>query len=122
MTAETRDTRLATAVLIAIGALIVLPMVFMGFGMLGFGPMMGGTWGHGMWGGGTGAGWMALVAVAMQLAFLIAIVGGGYLLYRAIAGPGGNDRALEELRVAYARGDLSEEEYEQRRNALERDR
>ncbi|WP_254762518.1 SHOCT domain-containing protein [Natrinema marinum] len=122
MTTDTRDTRLATAVLIAIGALIVLPMMFMGFGMMGFGPMMGGTWGHGMWGSGTGAGWMALVALVMQLAFLVAIVGGGYLLYRAISGSDGDDRALEELRVAYARGELSEEEYETRRNALERDR
>ncbi|MDS0476299.1 SHOCT domain-containing protein [Natrinema sp. 1APR25-10V2] len=122
MTTDTRDSRLVTAVLVAIGALIVLPIVFMGFGMMGFGSMMGGTWGHGMWGGGPGTGWMAVVAIVMQLAFLVAIVGGGYLLYRAVSGSGGDDRALEELRVAYARGELSEEEYEKRRDALERDR
>jgi len=42
-------------------------------------------------------------------------------LYRAIAGSDDSDRALEELRLAYARGEMSDEEYEQRRDALERD-
>ncbi|AGB30060.1 hypothetical protein C488_19382 [Natrinema pellirubrum DSM 15624] len=121
MATDTRDTRLATIVLIAIGALVVLPMAFMGFGMMGFGPMMGGMWGHGMWDGGTTPGWLPLVAVLLQLLFVAAIVGGGYLVYQAIAGRDDTDRALEELRLAYARGDLSDEEYEQRRDALERD-
>ncbi|QCC58946.1 SHOCT domain-containing protein [Natrinema thermotolerans] len=121
MATDTRDTRLATIVLIAIGALVVLPMAFMGVGMMGFGPMMGGMWGHGMWDGGTTPGWLPLVAVLMQLLFVAAVVGGGYLVYRAIAGGDDTDRALEELRLAYARGDLSDEEYEQRRDALERD-
>ncbi|MFA9503949.1 SHOCT domain-containing protein [Natrinema sp. H-ect1] len=121
MATDTRDTRLATIVLIAIGALVVLPMAFMGVGMMGFGPMMGGMWGHGMWDGGTTPGWLPLVAVLMQLLFVAAVVGGGYLVYRAIAGGDDTDRALEELRLAYARGELSDEEYEQRRDALERD-
>jgi len=123
MATNTTDTRLVTIVLIAIGALVVLPMVFMGFGMMGFGPMMGGMWGHGTWGGGTAPGWVPLVGVLMQLLFVAAIVGAGYLLYRAVAGSDADDdRALEELRVAYARGEVSDEEYEQRREALERDR
>ncbi|ELZ15954.1 hypothetical protein C478_04429 [Natrinema thermotolerans DSM 11552] len=121
MATDTRDTRLATIVLIAIGALVVLPMAFMGIGMMGFGPMMGGMWGHGMWDGGTTPGWLPLVAVLMQLLFVAAVVGGGYLVYRAIAGGDDTDRALEELRMTYARGELSDEEYEQRRDALERD-
>ncbi|PCR91850.1 SHOCT domain-containing protein [Natrinema ejinorense] len=120
MATDTRDTRLATIVLVAIGALVVLPMAFMGVGTMGFGPMMGGPWGHGMWGGGTVPGWLPLVAVLVQLLFVAAVVGGGYLVFRAIAGADGTDRALEELRAAYARGELSDEEYEQRRNALER--
>ncbi len=122
MATDTNGTGLDTIALIAIAVLaglVVLPALFMGLGMLGVGPMM---WGHGMWGGRTGVGWMALVAVLLQLLFVAAIVGGGYLLYRAISGSGGDDRALEELRVAYARGELSEEEYEKRRDALERDR
>lgn len=121
MATDTRDTRLATIVLIAIGALVVLPMAFMGFGMMGFGPMMGGMWGHGMWDGGTTPGWLPLVAVLLQLLFVAAVVVVGYLVYRAIAGGDDTDRALEELRLAYARGDLTDEEYEQRRDALERD-
>ncbi|MBZ6494929.1 SHOCT domain-containing protein [Natrinema longum] len=120
MATDTRNTRLATIVLVAIGALVVLPMAFMGFGTMGFGPMMGGMWGHGMWGGGTAPGWLPLAAGLVQLLFVAAVVGGGYLVYRAIAGTDGTDRALEELRAAYARGELSDEEYEQRRNVLER--
>ena len=122
MAANTTDTRLVTIVLIVIGALVVLPMIFMGFGMMGVGPMMGGMWGHGTWGG-TVPGWMPLVAVLMQLLFVAAVIGAGYLLYRAVAGSDiDGDRALEELRLAYARGEVSDEEYEQRREALERDR
>ncbi|WP_435347853.1 SHOCT domain-containing protein [Haloarchaeobius sp. HRN-SO-5] len=33
-----------------------------------------------------------------------------------------NDRALEELRIAYARGDVDDEEYRRRKRVLERDR
>ncbi|MFD1565187.1 SHOCT domain-containing protein [Haloarchaeobius amylolyticus] len=123
MATDTHDTRLVTIALIAIGVLVLLPTVFMGFGMMGFGPMMGGMWGHGTWGGGTAPGWLPLVGVLMQLLFVAAIIGAGYLLYRTIAGSDGDsDRALEELRLAYARGEVSDEEYEQRREALERDR
>ena len=123
MAANTTETRLVTIVLIAIGVLVVLPMVFMGFGMMGFGPMMGGMWGHGTWGGGTTPGWVPLVGVLLQLLFVAAIIGAGYLLYRAVVGSSdGSDGALEELRLAYARGELSDEEYEQRRETLERDR
>ncbi|QLG49899.1 SHOCT domain-containing protein [Natrinema halophilum] len=120
MTTRTEDTNIVTIVLVTLGILVVLPAIFMGVGMMGFGPMMGGAWGHGMWGGGTGAGWMALVAVLMQLLFVAAIVGAGYYLVRTLAGGDDTDRALEELRLAYARGDLNDEEYERRRDALER--
>ncbi|MDF9747271.1 SHOCT domain-containing protein [Natrinema salsiterrestre] len=122
MATDTRDTRLVTIVLVTLGALVVLPMLFMGVGLIGFGPMMGGMWGHGAWDGGTAPGWMPLVAVLMQLLFVAAVVGGGYFLYRSVTGADDSDRALEELRLAYARGDLDDDEYEQRRNTLERDR
>jgi putative membrane protein len=79
-------------------------------------------WGSGMWGGGTMPGWMFVVGIVMQLLFLAAIVGGGYLVYRAVVGSGrDSDQAFEELRLAYARGELTDEEYEQRRATLERD-
>ncbi|MFD1587933.1 SHOCT domain-containing protein [Halorientalis brevis] len=122
MATETTDGRLVTIVLVVLGALIALPLLFMGFGMMGGGPMMGG-WGHGMWGdGGAVPGWLVLAWLGMRLAFLAALIGGAYLLYRTLSGNSeSTDRAMEELRVAYARGDLSDEEYEQRREALERD-
>ncbi|WP_436925026.1 SHOCT domain-containing protein [Halosimplex amylolyticum] len=121
--AETTDgTRLVVLVLAVLGALLVVPMFFVGFGMMGYGPMMGGLWGDGMRGGGAMGGWLFVVGIAMQLLFLAVLVGGAYLVYRAIAGSeSGSDRAQEELRLAYARGDLTDEEYEQRRESLERD-
>ncbi|WP_132060931.1 SHOCT domain-containing protein [Halorussus amylolyticus] len=122
MSENTDNTRLVATLLIIIGAFVIFPMFFMGFGMMGFGSMMGGTWGGGMWGDGTTPSWMFIVGAVMQLLFLAALIGGGYLLYRVVTGSEGDSgQALEELRVAYARGELSDEEYEQRRAALERD-
>ena len=123
MATETTDRQLVTIVLVVIAALIVLPMLFMGFGMMGGGPMMGDAWGHGMWGdGAVTPGWLVVVWVGMRLVFLAALVGAVYLVYRAVTGGSGSaDRAMEELRVAYARGELSDEEYERRRESLERD-
>ena len=122
MPEKTDDTRLVTIVLIIVGAVVLFPMFFMGVGMMGFGPMMGGMWSGGMWGDGTVPGWMFVVGIVMQLLFLAALVGGGYLVYRAVAdSESDSDQALEELRLAYARGDLTDDEYEQRREALERD-
>jgi len=117
------DTRLTTILLIVIGAIVIFPLVFMGFGMMGFGSMMGsGMWGGGMWGGGTMPSWMFVVGIVMQLLLLAALVGGGYLVYRAVVGSeSDSDQALEELRLAYARGELTDEEYEQRRAKLGRD-
>ncbi|SFR40728.1 putative membrane protein [Halogeometricum rufum] len=121
MSTNTTDRRLVALALVALGALVLLPALFMGFGMMGYGSMMrGGMWG-GTWGGG-GPAWMPLVGVGVQLLFLAVLAGVGYLVYRAVAGSSnGGDAALEELRLAYARGDLTEEEYENRREALERD-
>lgn len=122
MPENTDDARLVTILLVIIGAFVIFPMFFMGFGMMGFGPMMGGMWGGGMWGGRTTSGWMFVVGIVIQLLFLAALVGGGYLVYRTVAGSeSDSDQALEELRLAYARGELTDDEYEQRREALERD-
>lgn len=53
----------------------------------------------------------------------LAIVGGfGYLLYRVSRADGEEtDPALEELRAAYAEGDLSYEEFDERREQLEQE-
>lgn len=122
MSETTTDTHLLRIVLAIIGVLVVFPVLFMGFGMMGSGPMMGGMWGHETWGSGTAPGWMLLAGVVLRFLFLAAILGAGYLIYRSITKRDrDSDRALEELRVAYARGELSDEEYETRRDALERD-
>ncbi|MFC4408334.1 SHOCT domain-containing protein [Haloarchaeobius iranensis] len=119
MSQHTIDGSLVTLVLVFLGALLVLPLLFMGFGMMGYGSMMG-VGEHGMWNGGTAPGWAVLVGVLMQLGFLAALVAGIYLLYRFLTRHDtGADRAVEELRMAYARGDLTDEEYQQRREALE---
>jgi putative membrane protein len=63
---------------------------------------------------------MLLISVGMQLLFLAIILGAIYFGYRAVTTQdGSSDPALEELRMAYARGDLSDEEYERRRERLE---
>lgn len=125
MTTTTTDRRLVAAVFVALGTVLVLPVLLMGFGMLGYGSMMGGAGGSGMWGFGMDAagatpGWLVAVGILLQLLLLVVLVGAGYLLYRAVVGTGGGDRALEELRVAYARGDLTDEEFESRKATLER--
>ncbi|WP_241768331.1 SHOCT domain-containing protein [Haloferax sp. ATB1] len=60
-----------------------------------------------------------------MLLWLVVLVGGGYFLYRGLIGGVGSsltgDRALEELRMAYARGNLSDEEFEERRANLSRE-
>ena len=121
--ASDTDTRQIVLLLLAVAvALFVVPTLFMGLGMIGFGGMMSGTWGGHMWDGGTAGGLFPLFGLAMQLLFLLALVGGGYLLYRAVVGDDGQDPAMAELRSAYARGELTDEEYETRREALEGDR
>lgn len=120
MTTNTTDRQLVWVVLAIVAALIVLPAFVMGFGMMGAGPMMGGMWGDHMWGMSGASGWLLVIGVGMQLLFLAVIVGAIYLGYRALTKQDGSpDPALEELRAAYARGDLSDDEYERRRERLE---
>lgn len=73
--------------------------------------------------GGVGTGWSVLGLLG-QLGFVLLLLGGGYLLYRAFVGGRGNtfgrtDSAMQELRHAYARGELSDEQFETRRNRLQ---
>jgi len=130
----TESTSTSTLVLVLLGALLALALLFVGGGMMGggpmaghgpmsgYGPMMGdsGMWGSGM--GGTAGGWWFLVGLGMRFLFLVAIVGIAYLAYKRLTGAEDTDPAVEELRRAYARGDLTEEEYDERRERLDRDR
>ena len=118
----TTDTLLKTLLLVVI-AVVLLPLVMMlvmtptiGMGMWGGSPM----WNGGMVGG-TGSIWMWVLPWLVMLA----VFGGlGYLLYRVLGGSesGSTDPAIEELRAAYARGELSDEEFETRLERLRRDR
>lgn len=115
------DTPDLVRLLVILGAIVLLvPLVMMAFAW----PMMG-VWGAGhmtdggMW---TGAGtpWMWMVMWAVPLVILL---GGGVLLYRAWA-PSETDTtdgALEELRLAYVRGELSDDEFDERRDRLQRE-
>ena len=102
-------------VLVVLAVLLLAPLLMMGFAF----PMMG-AWG-GMMGGYGGYGLSPVWSFGMGLVWLVVIVGGGYLAYRALSGRDGigSDPALEELRLAYARGDISEEEFDERRARLE---
>lgn len=106
-------------VLLVILILIAIPSVMMVVMM----PIMG-VWGFDHIGGwtldGTGGTWAWILMWLMMLAIL---VGGGYALYREFAtgSTDGSEPALDELRMAYARGALSDEEFETRRDKLRRD-
>ena len=114
----TSNDSLLRTVLLVVLALLLLPVLM----MIGMVPMMGLTgWSHmswqGMWGG-TG-GWIAILF--MMLVPLIILIGLGYVIYRMLGqSEDTTDDALEELRMAYARGDLSDEEFENRRDRLQR--
>ena len=105
-----------TIVLLILGAIILLPLLTMGMGfggMMGYGGMMGQY-------GGTG-GWWPLVGMLVPLIFLLILLGGGYLVFRRMSETQtSRNPAMEELRTAYARGDLTDEEFESRREKLER--
>ncbi|MDS0301451.1 SHOCT domain-containing protein [Halogeometricum sp. S1BR25-6] len=104
-----------TIVLLILGAIILLPLLTMGMGfggMMGYGGIMGQY-------GGTG-GWWPLVGMLVPLIFLLILLGGGYLVFRRMSETQtSRDPAMEELRTAYARGDLTDEEFEARRERLE---
>lgn len=75
------------------------------------------AWADGDWGWGM---WLAMtIGMTAMLATLLAIV---WLIVRAVGSPREaerkEDRALEELRVRYARGEISGEEFEERRRTL----
>ena len=114
MSTREADGSLIRIIVIVLAVLLFFPMLMMVFAF----PLMGML---GWWGGVGPGGFSPLWGIGMMLVWLFILVGIGYVLYRAVARGsfGVDDRALEELRVAYARGNLSDEKYEQRREALE---
>ena len=114
----TDDSSIVRVVLAVVLILIAIPFVMMVVMM----PMMG-TWGVGhmngwMWDGSGASG----VWILMWVVMLGILLGGGYLIYRALLTPRqSSDAALEALRTAYARGDISDEQFEKRRQRLRQD-
>lgn len=111
----TEDALVKAAVIVVV-AFLLIPFLMLLFAV----PMMGTSGGH-MWDGGGmgGAGW-AWVGSWFLLLAVIGLI--GYGIARAVGGSGSSaDPAMEELRLAYARGDLTDEEFEQRRERLEAD-
>lgn len=107
--APSRFRRLIRGVLLIFAGLLLVPLLLMLFmmpmigmmgGMGGMETMISPAWGLGM----------MLITVLVLLAIV-------YTIYRAVAGKT-RDPALEELRTAYARGELSQEEFDQRRENL----
>ena len=100
--------------LIVIALILLLPVLMMAFAW----PMMGMWDGGHMWGweGEPVSVWGMMLMWLVPLAVVLAV---GYLLYRGAVHTGrSGDPALEELRLAYARGDLTDEEFETRRTRL----
>ncbi|WP_276252377.1 SHOCT domain-containing protein [Haloarcula rara] len=118
MSVDQTSDGLLRAVLLVLAVIVLLPVLTMALAM----PMMGmmGWW----WNGGMASGFSPLWGIGMMLVWVLVLGGIGYLLYRAFAGRTTSstrtDPALRELRVAYARGDLTKEEFEERRSKLSR--
>lgn len=105
---------LGQVILVVLAAVLLFPLLM----MVSMMPMMGI-----MGGAGQGATAMSPIwGIGMMLLALAVFLGLGYFLYRIVTRSAltTSDPALEELRLAYARGELSQEEFEQRRKDLER--
>lgn len=104
-----------TILLFVLGAFILLPLLTMGMGfggMMGYGGMMGEY--------GSTRGWWPFIGILVPLVFLHVLLGVGYLIFRRVSDTqSSHNPAVEELRLAYARGDLTDEEFEARREKLE---
>lgn len=114
MSTRSATDGLIVFVLVALAALLLLPALFMGFGM------MGGAWG-GMWGVDTVPRWGFVGWSLVPLLLFAVLFGGAYLLYRGLSQTSDADPAVAALRRAYARGDVSDEEFQRRLDQL-RDR
>lgn len=116
MSTQNNSDSTINTILLVLAAIVIAPILMM---VLAF-PMFG-MWG-GMMGGFGGSGVSPMWGVGMFLVWLIVLVGIGYVIYRGVVsrGTASSDPALEELRLTYARGEISEEEFETRQTKLTR--
>ncbi len=115
----TTNTTFLRAVLLVIALVVLVPLVLMAVAWPTMGMWGGGhAWNDGTWTGHGGTGMWLLSWLPLLLILAV-----GYLVYRAAVHStrSEDDPALEELRLAYARGDLSDEQFEQRRERLQRE-
>lgn len=120
----TLRTLLVVLAVIVVAPLLVMAVALPMMGM--YGGMMGSYGGSGgmMDGYGGMGGYSPLWGIGMLLVFLVVLGAVAYVAYRALAGRQASesaDPALAELRLAYARGELSDEEYASRRETLRED-
>lgn len=117
MSDQRQNNSLVWVVFVVVAVIVLLPLFMMMFMMSMMGMM--GWWG----GGGTGVVFSPVWNIMMMLIGLIVVVGLGYILYRGLIRSQDSqyDRALVELRTTYARGEISDEEFERRRERLQRD-
>lgn len=102
---------LLKAGLVLLAVFVLLPLILGALflpALLGFGHTGMGVGGAGM-----------MLWMASGLLPLLVLLGVGYLLYTLLSDDDG-DRAIEELRAAYARGELTDEEFENRYDRLTR--
>ena len=98
-----------------VGVLVVLPIIF---GLI-WGGWQGGGWGMmgpGMMGG-FGFGWMWLMPI-FWIVILGLIIWAVIAAVRGASQSGGSESALELLKKRYARGEISKEEYEEKKKEL----
>ncbi|HKL27876.1 MAG TPA: SHOCT domain-containing protein [Natrialbaceae archaeon] len=103
------DSLLRIVIIIAV-ILVVGPFVL----MLLAAPFMGGMMMLGL----PGAGGFAFFGVFLMLLFPLLLIAAGVVLYRQWNDREREDAAMQELRMAFARGDIDREEFEERRDAL----
>lgn len=93
--------------------------------MGGWGNMMG-RWGYGPSVGNGGYWWMGLVGMAFQLIFWVAIIAIGIYLFkrmgssRMTVGTFGRPDALDILKERYAKGEIDTDEYQRRKQDLQK--
>lgn len=108
---QTSNSDSLVRIVIIIALVLVLgPFVL----MLLAAPFMGGMMMLGL----PGASGFAFVGVFLMLLFPLLLIVAAVVLYRQWNDREREDEALEELRMAFARGDIDREEFEERREAL----
>lgn len=111
----TTDETLVRALLLVVAVIVLLPLVMMLVAV----PMWGVMGGGHMWNGTMAPGWSWILSWVVLLAIFL---GGGYLLFRTVARTSGSsDPAIDALRTSYARGNLTDEEFEERLERLRRE-